>query len=110
MGFKDKYNRAVSLDLSNRSQVSTDMIVDKVLTIKDFTMARTKNGECAIVIFDEMPDNFYFAGTVLTSILKDVMKDDFDMRELRKNGMQVKLYQTENKDHTRTYTNVDILN
>ena len=110
MSFKDKYNRGINLDLGNRSQVSTDMILDKELTITDFSMAKTKNGECAIVIFQEMPDNFYFAGTVLTGILKDISKDDFDMRELRKNGMKIKLFKSENKDKTRTYVNVDILN
>lgn len=110
MSFKEKYNRGVNLDLSNRSQVATEMILDKPLTIIDFSMARTKNGECAIVIFEEMPDNFYFAGTVLTNILRDIAKDDFDLRELRKNGMKIKLFESENKDHTRKYVNVDILN
>lgn len=110
MSFKDKYNRAVGLDLSNRSQVDTEAILDKKLTIKDFSLAKTKNGECAIVIFEELPDNFYFGGTVLTGILKEIGNDEFDMRELRKNGMQIKLFKSENKDKTRTYTNVEILN
>lgn len=110
MSFRAKYDRAITLDLSSRSQVTTEQIVGKTLTVKDYSIANTKNGECAIVLFDEMPDNFYFAGTVLTGIIKEIDKDEFDKRDLRKNGMQIKLYQTENKDHTRTYTGVEILN
>lgn len=110
MSFKDKYTRAVTLDLSKRTQVTTEMIVGKELTIIDYSLANTKNGECAIVIFEEMPDNFYFGGLVLTDMIKAIDQDEFDKRELRKTGMKVKLTSTENKDHTRTYTNVEILN
>lgn len=110
MSFKNKYARAVTLDLSNRSQITTDQIVDKKLTVIDYSIANTVNGECAIVLFSEMPDNFYFAGKVLTGIIKEIDADEFDKRELRKNGMQIKLYTTENKDHSRTYTGVEILN
>lgn len=59
----------------NRKKLETDDIVNmEQLTLSSVDLVTMEDEEYAVVVFAEIPDGFYFGGTVLTDIVKTIYK------------------------------------
>ena len=101
-----------------RTQIDTDEIIGKTLTIIAFDFAEaTVKGEKKIypvILFSELPDHYYNGGTLLMNLCK-VWSDYFDgnveaaSEELeRSGGVQVR-FSTTRSQSGNTYTKVEVV-
>jgi len=106
MNFKQFTESGEHIDLSKRTQIKTDELIGNVVTIKDYTFIKTKNGESAIVIFDEYSDKFWFANNVVCQVFHRI--DNAGAKEqLQTEGMKVLFSKKKNKAGTKEYTNIE---
>lgn len=103
---------------AGRTQIETDDIIGKELTIIgfDFAEATVKNEKKVypVIIFKELPDHYYNGGTLLMNLCK-VWSDYFDgnveaaSEELeRSGGVQVR-FSTTRSQSGNTYTKVEVV-
>ena len=97
-----------TIDLEGKTQLKKDDILDKELTIIDFSFARTGNGETTVIIFKEKPDKFWFGGTVITKLLKDINDDPEAVKALKEEGLRVRFFNSTSRSG-KDYVNVEIL-
>jgi hypothetical protein len=72
-------NKGLSPLMQNREKMETIDVLESLTLTMDGCDLVTKDGnEFAVVTFAEFPDNFYFAGKILTDIVKAVytMEDE----------------------------------
>lgn len=103
--FTSLFNQSNTIDLTGRTQVKKEELLEKKLTIIDYSCYNGKSGRTAIVIFKELPDKFYFASKILTELLDSVTENN-KKDELVKDGMNIILHETPNKDNSRRYISV----
>ena len=104
MKWSEMFKKASFIDLSGLNQISVkDAMEFKTIHINGYSFCTTSNGETAIVVFDECPDNFFFAPTVLTNMLKQIDVNTDAKAYFDENGMTVEISESKNKKGNRTY-------
>lgn len=104
MKWSEMFKKSQFIDLSGLNQISVkDAMNFKTIHIKGYSFCTTSNGETAIVVFDECPDNFFFAPTVLTNMLKQIDGNADAKAFFDANGMTVEISESKNKKGNRTY-------
>ena len=94
-------------DLKSLKMLEADEVYDKELTIIEFDLAKTQDGnEYCVVIFKEMPDCFYFGKSVLTELCKEIEADETALDELHIAGLKVILSEAKSKTSGRMYETV----
>ena len=104
MKWSEMFKKAQFIDLSGLNQISVkDAMSFGKIHINGYSFCTTSNGETAIVVFDEKPDSFFFAPTVLTNMLKQIDGNADAKTFFDENGMTVEISETKNKKGNRTY-------
>ena len=103
-----KFQRNSTIDLERKIQLKKEEIIDKELTIIDFSFARTGNGETSVILFREASDKFLFGGTVITHLLKDINDDPEAVKALKEEGLRVRFFNSTSRSG-KDYVNVEIL-
>lgn len=73
---------ASSSVMANRTKISTDDVLNKVLTITDFDIVPGTKGPHAVVLFSEFSANYYNGGKALTAMCNkwvDAYDGDIDL-------------------------------
>lgn len=86
--------------MDNRDKGSNDDILDKPLHIVDFGFITTKYGDCAVVIFKEDAEKFYFLNSIITDVLHHIESDDMRSKLADQAIVFTKKW---NKDETAQY-------
>lgn len=107
MKWSEMFAKSSFIDLSNKEQVSIkDLIIDyPVIKITDFSFAKTSNGDTAIVIFEEDNKSFFFAPSVLTTMLHAINDKPEALAKFKEEGLTVSISETTNRKGNRTYFN-----
>lgn len=107
MKWSEMFKKSSFIDLSGKTQVSIkDLIaVTPEITITDFSFAKTSNGDTAIVTYAENENNFFFAPTVLTTMLHTINDNTDALEKFKTDGLRVTISETTNKKGNRTYFN-----
>lgn len=105
--WSEMFEKSKSIDVSGKSQVSVEDVMNDYGTIKiiDFSFCTTSNGDTAFVIFEESPNDFFFAPTVLTNMLHMINDNDDARAKFDAEGITVTISTTKNKKGNRTYFN-----
>lgn len=105
--WSELFSQSQFVDVSGKEQVSIEDVLHDYETIKitDYSFATTSNGETAFVLFKESPNNFFFAPTVLTNMLKQIDADQNAKEFFKENGLVVTISKNKNKKGNRTYFN-----
>ena len=97
-----------TIDLEGKTQLKKDEVLDVELTIKDYSFARTSNGETSVILFEEKPDKFLFGGKVITNLLKDINDDPEAVKALKEEGLKIRFFNSTSRSG-KDYVNVEIL-
>lgn len=73
MNLKEIAVKSITLSelYNTRTQITTDEVLGKPLTIAKVDVVSTDMSSYAVCIFNEYPDRFYNAGLVLTKVVKN---------------------------------------
>lgn len=92
--------------MEGKEKGETLELLDKeYVTLRDFDFINGNEGEYAVFIIDEIPDNFFFGGTVLTRWLKTFSEDE--KAELQESGFKAKFSERKSKETKRKYISVE---
>lgn len=89
---KDKRNGGSKLITANMTQLKTDDLIGKDLTIIDVDVCNTKNGQCGVILFKEYENAFYFAGAILTDLCVDLMSDSEAYEEMKSGACKINMF------------------
>lgn len=89
--------------MEGRTKGETEELLDKTVTIRNFDFINGENGEYAVFIIDEDESAFYFAGSVLTDNLKQLV---VKKEQIIDEGLPTKFTQRKSKAK-RNYTAVE---
>ena len=105
--WSEMFEKSKSIDVSGKSQVSVEDVMNDYGTIKvtEFSFCTTSNGDTAFVLFEESPNDFFFAPTVLTNMLHMIDDNDDARAKFDSEGITLKISTTKNKKGNRTYFN-----
>lgn len=104
--------RTMSPLMEGREKIDTKDAKDQELTIYDFDIIEKPDEKpFAVVVFEEHPDKFLFAGSVLTDMLLSIQNKFPDARErLSTEPIRIRMFTTKAKSGNRyNYTNVEIV-
>jgi DNA helicase TIP49 (TBP-interacting protein) len=75
MSYADIRNkrRGSSIISQGMTKLEKDEVLNQTLTLTDIDVINARDGRCAVMLFEEYPDRFYFGGKVLTE-----MCDEYD--------------------------------
>ena len=91
--------------MEGKEKGETLELLDKeYVTLRDFDFINGNEGEYAVFIIDEIPDNFFFGGTVLTRWLKTLSEEE--KAELQADGFKVTFSERKSKETKRKYISV----
>ena len=104
MSLKDLRSKKANgnINLDGLNQIKTEDVLGKTLTVRNVDLMKTKNGECGIMIFDEFPESFYFAGSVLTTLCTDIIADG-SVEELKAEGLKISIFKSKSEKTNREY-------
>ena len=103
--FSEFFNHSNTLEIGEREQRKTADVIEKDLTVEDYSVFDGAHGKTGIVLFKEDPDGFYFSGKVLTDLLNNIdEKGKHD--EVVKEGLKIHLFMQKNKTGTSEYVAV----
>lgn len=106
MKWNEMFKKAQFIDLSGLKQVSVnDALELGKIHVTGYSFCTTSNGETAITIFDEMPDSFFFAPTVLTNMFKQIDGNAEAKAKFDAEGITLEITKTKNKKGNREYFN-----
>ena len=112
--WNELFSQSQFVDVSGKEQVSIEDVLAQVkkkpITITDYSFATTSNGETAFVLYKEAPNNFFFAPTVLTNMLKQIDANEEAKNFFKEHGLKVTIVKTKNKKGNRTYFNFTPVN
>ena len=91
--------------MENRDKGETDDLLGVIVTIRDLGFLTGDNGEYAVFILDEEPQQFFFGGKVLTEALKEFDADGYH-GEIQTEGLPMVLTKKKTKGGKKTYTAV----
>lgn len=106
MGMNDIRNKKTGSSIigDGFKKLSTaDVTAKKSVTITDVDYITTKTGGCGVMTFKEFPKSFYFAGTVLTSLVQDILADADALDEVRTKGVKISVYTATSEKTGRDY-------
>ena len=92
--------------MEGRTKGDLAEIIDKQLTLKNFAFLKNEEGEYAVFIVNEIPDTFYFGGTVITDNLKSLENAGYK-EEIIEVGLPIKVYSKRSKNK-KTYYGLDL--
>lgn len=93
--------------MEGRTKGSTDELLGKEITIRDFAFLNGQDGEYVVFIIDEDKDSFYFGGSVLTNNMKAFSESA--QAEIRKDGLKTVMNKAQSKKSKRNYISVKFL-
>ena len=103
--FSEFFNHSNTLELGDREQRKTADVVEKDLTVEDYSIFDGSHGKTGIVLFKEDPDGFYFSGKVLTDLLNNI-DEKGKHEDVVKEGLKIHLYMQKNKKGNAEYVAV----
>lgn len=104
MKWNEMFKKAEFIDLSGLKQVSVnDAMNFGTIHVTAYSFCTTSNGETAITVFDEMPDSFFFAPTVLTNMFKQIDGNADAKNKFDSEGITLQIGKAVNKKGNRTY-------
>lgn len=92
--------------MDNRDKGNNDEITDKQLHIVDFGFITTKYGDCAVAIFKEDAEHFYFLNSIITDVLHHIESDDMRSKLADQAIVFTKKW---NKDETAQYMTFEFI-
>lgn len=103
--FLEKKNYTI---MNNREKINVADLYDQEITFEDFEIREDESGkEYAVVTVKEFPDKFFFAGKVLTDIVKELLETFGDAVHTMMNDEDIKFKLTQKKTKKgQIYTNV----
>lgn len=106
MKWSEMFKKAQFIDLSGLNMISVKDVMDyDTIHITGYSFCTTSNGDTAIVLFDEKPDSFFFAPTVLTNMLKQIDNNADAKSKFDAEGIKMQISECHNKKGNRTYFN-----
>lgn len=90
--------------MANKNKGEMMELYDRVCTIMDYDFIHGDDGDYVVFVIDEINDEFFFGGSVLTEDMKKFT--DEEKKELQENGLPVKFTQRKSKNK-RPYTAVE---
>lgn len=90
-------------------KLETEELIGQVLTATSCKSKSTKNGETSIWRFKEMPEGFYFGGTVLTKLCKIIEGDVELQQELKEGKVKFKLVMKKGENNGREYVDYEVV-
>lgn len=93
--------------MENREKGETNELIATVCTITDYGFLPNEAGEpYAVFIVKEIPDKFYFGGSVLTARLTELEADGYH-DVINEEGLPVLMTNAKSKKSNRAYVNVE---
>lgn len=93
--------------MEGRDKGETKELLSTVCTIRDYGFLPNETGEpYACFIVDEIPDKFFFGGSVLTARLTDLDAEGYH-EAIVEEGLPVLMTEKKSKKNNRGYTNVE---
>ena len=89
-------------------KLETKEILGQVLTAVSCKSKSTKNGETSVWRFKEIPEGFYFGGTVLTGLCKQIEGDVELQQELKDGIIKFKLVEKKT-EQGREYVDYEVV-
>lgn len=106
MGYFAKFSNKGVPFMEGRDKGDKKDMLDKPLHIVDFGFIRGTDGDdFAVMLFDELPDVFFFGNALVTEMLQQVEADD--MREGLKD-VTITFTERKSKQSGRMYVSYDI--
>ena len=94
--------------MTGREKGKTEELIGKTVTLIDCGLLAGEDGDFGVAIFKEYEKEFFFGGSVLSDIIKTIVKNN-DVEELRREGLTLKFSTEKSKKTKRNYTKVEIL-
>ena len=95
---KAKKKTASPLMSNGKTQIHTADIENRILTVSGVDSMVTRNGKCGVITFREFPDNFYFAGKVLTEMCEDFLADEDAMAEIENGKVKIRISRAKSRN------------
>ena len=91
MSYADIKNkkRGTSIIADGMKKLCKDDVLNKTLTLIDIDVIKTKDGRCAVMIFSEIPNSFYFGGKVLTELCENFLEDEEALNDLHAGKVKI---------------------
>jgi hypothetical protein len=85
MSYADIRNkrRGSSIITQGMTKLEKDEVLNQTLTLTDIDVINARDGRCAVMLFEEYPDRFYFGGKVLTEMCDEFLSDEDALADLR---------------------------
>lgn len=90
-------------------KLETEELIGKVLTATSCKSKSTKNGETSVWRFKEIPEGFYFGGTILTKLCKQIEEDKELQEELKNGVIKFKLVMKKGENNGREYVDYEVV-
>ena len=90
--------------MANKNKGEMMELYDRVCTIRNYDFLNGDDGEYVVFVIDEISDEFFFGGKVLTDDMKKFT--DEEKQEIIEKGLPVKFTQKKSKNK-RPYTAVE---
>lgn len=90
--------------MANKNKGEMMELYDRVCTIRNYDFIKGEDGEYVVFVIDEINDEFFFGGQVLTDDMKEFTEEE--KAEIIENGLPVKFIQKKSKNK-RPYTAVE---
>lgn len=87
--------------IEGRNKLDFDSMVGEVLTVEDYAVAKTKDGDAFAIIFKEYPELYAWAGGFLQNCINNYGKDFI--------GTRIKVEKKIITNNGRTYRPFDIV-
>lgn len=100
MGYFDKFNREGIPFMEGREKGDKKEIIGRMLHFQAFGFIEGKNGPFAVMVFQEIPNKFFFGNSIVSEMLREVQKDGME-NELYK---QVILFEERTSKEGNAYT------
>ena len=90
--------------MENKNKGEMMELYNRVCTIRNYDFIKGEDGEYVVFVIDEINDEFFFGGQVLTEDMKEFTEEE--KAEIIENGLPVKFTQRKSKNK-RPYTAVE---
>ena len=93
MSYTDIKNkrRGSSIIANGREKLNKEDVLNQTLTLTNVDVINAKDGRCAVMLFAEYPNSFYFGGKVLTEMCEEFLDDEDAMDDLKAGNVKLVL-------------------
>lgn len=95
-------NESVSF-IENKTKGELLELVKKEITINNVGFLKGTDGEYAVFTIKEYPDKFYFASSVITSNLKELVEEGY-LEDIKNEGLKCKIDMRVSQNKRKYYT------